>query len=131
MSVFTVVERTFDLLVRHVRAYERADADVFFSRFQERQAQQERAASFVVGALAVAESQARIRPLDRLAAARAVVRAVTYLARDAALSALAAEEVAAMNRQTALMIVHMFVTDADESILPVSAERASVSQPSP
>ena len=117
VAVFTLVTTSLDLVVRHMEAYPRVDADLFFSRTLERHEQQERAAEMITAGFGIVRSHERLRGHDRAAAARAAVKTIMYFARDLAHSPLAPDLRGALRRQVALMLVHMLVKDADEALL--------------
>jgi AcrR family transcriptional regulator len=117
VSIYALATWAIDILEHHFSAYPRDDGDAFFSRALERQNRLERAAEIVVAGLGLAGDQSRIRPVDRLVAARVGVRCITNFARDLVGSALDADVQAAMRREAAIMMVHLFVLAPDESLL--------------
>jgi AcrR family transcriptional regulator len=117
VSIFVLVTWAFDILVHHFSAYPRDDAGALFSRALERDNRFERGAEIVVAGLGLVGDQNRIRPIDRMVAARVGVRCITNFARDLVGSTLGADVQKAMRREAAIMIVRLFVVDADESLL--------------
>jgi AcrR family transcriptional regulator len=116
VSIYVVTVRTIELVLEHMSVYPRTEMDGLFSRSAVRQDRQEHGAVAICTSLGFAGDQHRIRPSDRQAAARVAIYFVTHFPRELVHSPLPPECRPGLIHQAALMMVHTFVTGADESL---------------